>query len=192
MRKTLDHAVQILRGLAAAHEKGIVHRDLKPENIFITNDGHIKILDFGLAKLVTSGEQSAIESEAPTIRPSTAPGLVLGTISYMSPEQVRGRHNLIDHRSDIFSFGLVFYEMLTGKRALDGESSADIISAILNDDPPEVKLTNSNLSGILDRIVKRCLEKRPDDRFQSASGGAGRHQLLRATTRPSGQRVKQG
>lgn len=169
VRKALEYAVQILRGLAAAHEKGIVHRDLKPDNLFITKDGHVKILDFGLAKLVTSEESDAIGSEALTMRPRTAPGVVMGTISYMSPEQVRGRHAEIDHRSDIFSFGLVFYEMLTGKRALEGESSADIISAILNDDPPEVKLTNSNLSGILDRVVKRCLEKRPDDRFQSAS-----------------------
>ena len=169
VRKVLDYAVQILRGLAAAHEKGIVHRDLKPENLFITKHGHVKILDFGLAKLVTFGEQSPAESEAPTIRPKTAPGIVMGTISYMSPEQVRGRHAQVDHRSDIFSFGLVFYEMLTNKRALDGESSADIISAILNDDPPEVRLSSSNLSGILDRVVRRCLEKRPDDRFQSAS-----------------------
>lgn len=169
VRKALDYAVQILRGLAAAHEKGIVHRDLKPENLFITKDKHVKILDFGLAKLVTSGEQDAIQSEAPTIRPKTAPGIVMGTIAYMSPEQVRGRHAQIDHRSDIFSFGLVFYEMLTGKRALDGETSADMISAILNDDPTEVRLSSSNLSGILDRVVKRCLEKRPDDRFQSAS-----------------------
>lgn len=169
VRKALDYAVQILRALAVAHEKGIVHRDLKPDNLFITKDGHVKILDFGLAKLVASGEPGGIESEALTRRPRTAPGIVMGTISYMSPEQVRGRHAQIDHRSDIFSFGLVFYEMLTGKRALDGESSADIISAILNDDPPEVKLTNSNLSGILDRVVKRCLEKRPGDRFQSAS-----------------------
>jgi eukaryotic-like serine/threonine-protein kinase len=169
VRKALEYAVQILRGLAAAHEKSIVHRDLKPENIFITKDGHVKILDFGLAKLMTSADQDAIGSEAPTVRPKTAPGIVMGTISYMAPEQVRGRHDLVDYRSDIFSFGLVFYEMLTGKRALDGDSSADMISAILNDDPPEVKLSNSSLSGILDRIVRRCLEKRPDDRFQSAS-----------------------
>src|SRR5712671_846983 len=169
VRKALEYAVQILRGLAAAHEKSIVHRDLKPENIFITKDGHVKILDFGLAKLVTSEDQESMGSEAPTVRPKTAPGIVMGTISYMSPEQVRGRHDLIDYRSDIFSFGLVFYEMLTGSRALDGESSADIISAILNDDPPEIRLSHSSLSGILDRIVRRCLEKRPDDRFQSAS-----------------------
>ncbi len=185
VRKALDYAVQILRGLAAAHEKSIVHRDLKPENIFITKDGHVKILDFGLAKLMTSADQDAISSEAPTVRPKTAPGIVMGTISYMAPEQVRGRHDLVDYRSDIFSFGLVFYEMLTGKRALDGESSADMISAILNDDPPEVKLSNSSLSGILDRIVRRCLEKRPDDRFQSASDVAYAIEALSGMTSDS-------
>jgi serine/threonine protein kinase/Tol biopolymer transport system component len=184
VRKALDYAVQILRGLAAAHEKSIVHRDLKPENIFITNDGHVKILDFGLAKLMTSADQDAIGPEAPTVRPKTAPGIVMGTISYMAPEQVRGRHDLIDYRSDIFSFGLVFYEMLTGSRALDGESSADVISAILNDDPPEVKLSNSSLSGILDRIVRRCLEKRPDDRFQSASDVGYAIEALSGMTSP--------
>jgi serine/threonine protein kinase/Tol biopolymer transport system component len=184
VRKALDYAVQILRGLAAAHEKGIIHRDLKPENIFITKDGHVKILDFGLAKLVTSEDRESRGSQAPTVRPKTAPGIVMGTISYMSPEQVRGRHDLVDYRSDIFSFGLIFYEMLTGNRALDGDSSADVISAILNDDPPEVRLSNSNLSGILDRIVRRCLEKRPDDRFQSASDVGYAIEALSGMTSP--------
>jgi len=123
-RKAIDYALQVAQGLAAAHEKGIVHRDLKPENVFITKDGRVKILDFGLAKLTgTDGNQA--QTEVPTRRVNTDPGMVMGTIGYMSPEQVRGK--AADHRSDIFSFGAILYEMLSGRRAFRGESTADTI-----------------------------------------------------------------
>jgi eukaryotic-like serine/threonine-protein kinase len=123
-RKTLDYAIQIARGLAAAHERGIVHRDLKPENLFVINDGRVKILDFGLAKLT---EVSSSDFDA-TVNSATQAGMVLGTIGYMSPEQVRGKS--ADTRSDIFSFGVVLYEMLSGRRAFHGDSAADLMSAV--------------------------------------------------------------
>jgi len=132
-RRVIDYASQIAHGLAAAHEKGIVHRDLKPDNIFITKDGRVKILDFGLAKL-TQPDGSQSQTEIPTRRVDTNPGVVMGTVGYMSPEQVRGK--AIDHRSDIFSFGAILYEMLSGRRAFHGESAADMMSAILKEDPP--------------------------------------------------------
>src|SRR2546428_4154973 len=166
-RKAIDYALQIAHGLAAAHAKGIVHRDLKPENLFLTNDGRVKILDFGLAKL--SQTKAEIDTDAPTMRVKTDPGRVMGTVAYMSPEPVRGQSALVDHRADIFAFGAILYEMLTGKRAFAGESVADTMSAILHNDPPELLITNSNLSPALDRIIRRCLEKHPDERFQSAS-----------------------
>src|SRR5437016_4759752 len=133
-RKAIDFALQTAHGLAAAHEKGIVHRDLKPENVFITKDGRIKILDFGLAKLTGAGDGTQSQTEVPTRRVNTDPGMVMGTIGYMSPEQVRGKPT--DNRSDIFSFGAILYEMLAGKRALRGQFAADTISAILREDPP--------------------------------------------------------
>ena len=165
MRKTLDYALQIAHGLAAAHEKGIIHRDLKPENLFITKDGRVKILDFGLAKL-TQPEAGAHTSLA-TATQATEAGVVMGTAGYMSPEQVRGA--TVDPRSDIFSFGAILYEMLSGKRAFHGESPADTMSAILKEDPPDLSETGRNVSPALERIVQHCLEKNPESRFHSAS-----------------------
>lgn len=161
-RKALEYAIQIARGMAAAHERGIVHRDLKPENIFITNDGRVKILDFGLAKLT---ESARTESDA-TRDLSTQVGVVMGTIGYMSPEQVRGKP--ADARSDIFSFGVVLYEMLSGKRAFQGETPADLMSAILNHEPAELTATNQEISPAVDHVVHHCMEKDPQQRFQSA------------------------
>jgi serine/threonine protein kinase len=164
-RRAIDHAVQIAHGLAAAHEKGIVHRDLKPENIFVTRDGRLKILDFGLAKLTHSDEGSQA-TDLPTATAGTEPGVVLGTLGYMSPEQVRGRP--ADARADIFSFGAILYEMLAGQRAFRGDSAADTMSAILREEPPDISATNQNVPAGLDRIVRHCLEKVPEQRFQSA------------------------
>lgn len=165
VRKAVDYALQAARGLAAAHDKGIVHRDLKPENLFLTNDGHLKILDFGLAKLVRPEEGSG-SAEAATVQAVTEPGLVMGTVGYMSPEQVRGK--VADQRSDLFAFGAILYEMISGKRAFHGETAADTMSAILKEDPPELAETARNVPPGLERIVHHCLEKNPSQRFQSA------------------------
>jgi len=164
-RRVIDYACQIAHGLAAAHEKGIVHRDLKPDNIFLTKDERVKILDFGLAKL-TQPDGSQSQTEIPTRRVDTNPGVLMGTVGYMSPEQVRGKP--VDHRSDIFSFGTILYEMLSGHRAFHGESAADTMSAILKEDPPELSDTNKSISPALERLVNHCLEKNPEARFHSA------------------------
>jgi len=165
VRKAIDYGVQITRGLAAAHEKGIIHRDLKPENLFISRDGRLKILDFGLAKLTQPRQTS--EFSASTLIEGTEPGLVLGTVGYMSPEQVRGQTS--DHRADIFAFGAILYEMLAGNRAFQKPTSAETMTAILNEDPPAISQVTPNLPPALQRVVHRCLEKDPERRFQSAS-----------------------
>jgi Tol biopolymer transport system component len=164
-RKVLDYATQIAKGLAAAHERGIVHRDLKPDNLFVTRDGRVKILDFGLAKITDSRGGDA-ETGLANAGPQTSAGTALGTVGYMSPEQVRG--HTVDHRSDIFSFGVVLYEMLTGCRAFQGDSAVETMNAILKEDPKPPANGGRALPPGLDRIVLHCLEKSPEERFQSA------------------------
>ncbi|MGB8781793.1 MAG: protein kinase [Terriglobales bacterium] len=178
VRLAIEYALGIAHGLAAAHEKGIVHRDLKPENVFIIRDGRIKVLDFGLAKLVRPEESH--ETVVTLTSPGTLPGIVMGTVGYMSPEQVRGEP--CDGRSDIFSFGAVLYEMLTGKRAFKRETSAETMTAILREEPPELSGTGWQGPLALQRILVRCLEKNVERRFQSASDLAFAMESLSATS----------
>ena len=185
-RRAIDYALHIAHGLAAAHEKGIIHRDLKPENIFITNDGRVKILDFGLAKL-TQDDGSQQQTNIPTRRANTDPGVVMGTVGYMSPEQVRGQ--TLDQRSDIFSFGAILYEMLSGSRPFHGESAADTMSAVLKEDPSALSESNKTVSPALERVVNHCLEKNPGARFHSATDLAFALEALSDSASVSNQTV---
>jgi eukaryotic-like serine/threonine-protein kinase len=163
IRKAVEYAQQIARGLSTAHEKGIIHRDLKPENLFVTHDGRVKILDFGLAKLMRNDEGGP--SETQSFLSQTEPGTLLGTVGYMSPEQVRGQQ--LDTRSDIFSFGVILFEMLCGKNAFLRSTPADTMSALLREEVPEVLTVSGAVSPGLDRVLRHCLEKEPKERFQS-------------------------
>jgi eukaryotic-like serine/threonine-protein kinase len=167
LQKAIDCALQLAHGLAAAHDKGVIHRDLKPENLFVTSEGRLKILDFGIAKLVLPEAPGATleadEARAATPPRKTETGIVMGTIGYMSPGQVRGAH--ADHRTDIFSAGAILYEMLSGARPFERATPVETGAATLNDEPPDLP---ARVPLELDRIVRRCLEKNPDDRYQSA------------------------
>lgn len=186
-RKAVEIGIAVSDGLTAAHAKGIIHRDLKPENIFLTNDGTVKILDFGLARVEAAPATGVAQDAAhtPTITLDTRPGTVVGTINYMSPEQVRGLRT--DARSDIFAFGCVLYEMVTGKRAFKRETSADTITAILNQEVEVASTSVGTVGPELDRVIARCLEKKTGAAFS-----LGARSSVHAPLHPCRQRIGTG
>jgi Tol biopolymer transport system component len=192
-RKAIDYAVQIARGLGAAHAKGVVHRDLKPENVFVTDDGRVKILDFGLARQGPAiAPAGGDETYSPTFARHTDPGTVMGTVGYMSPEQVRGETG--DHRSDLFSFGALLYELVSGRRAFQRDTAAETMTAILKEEPPEL-VSDAGGAGVpapVARLVQHCLEKNPAERFQSASDVAFALQALAGASTSTAQAVLAG
>jgi eukaryotic-like serine/threonine-protein kinase len=189
LRKVTEYAQQIVSGLSAAHERGVVHRDLKPENLFLTKDDRVKILDFGLAKL-REPKTDSHGSEDATVRVLTNPGVVMGTAGYMSPEHVRG--HTTDHRSDIFSFGVILHELITGRRAFRRETMAETMTAILKEEPEELSQSNPNINPALERIVRRCLEKKPERRFQSTSDLGFALEALSTTSSSNTLRTESG
>jgi Tol biopolymer transport system component len=186
LRRVIEYAQQIVSGLEAAHGKGIIHRDLKPENLFITDDERVKILDFGIAKLSEPGQPGSLTaSEDATRRVLTNPGVVIGTVGYMAPEQVRGEK--ADQRSDIFSFGAILHEMISGRRAFRRDTVAETMTAILKEEPEDLSVTNPGINPALERIVQRCLEKKPDRRFHTAHDLGFALESLSAPTTTSGK-----
>ncbi len=183
LRLAIEYSLQIAQGLIAAHDRRIIHRDLKPENLFVTADGRVKILDFGVAKLQSLPEEAGRSAEDLTT--VTKSGAVIGTVAYMSPEQLRGK--AVDHRSDIFSVGAILYEMLTGRRAFRGETEVDTITAVLREDPPEINLEQASIPLSFQQVIHHCLEKDPENRFQSARDLAF---ALETLADPAGGRVR--